>query len=68
MGQFSVPACPEQPPGLSVRGRLTPGGLFQTNNELKSLMGYSKRLHRLSHDVLFHLKIGNLELFVNYLN
>ena len=30
------------------------------------LMGYSKRLHQLKHRVLFHLKIENLELFVNY--
>ena len=43
--QFSVPARPNQPPGLSVRGT-SPPNIY----------------------ILFHLKIENLELFVNYCN
>ena len=35
MGQFSIPACANQPPGFSVRGMSTPDGLFQTINGLK---------------------------------
>ena len=66
LGQFSVSACANQPTGFSVNGSSTPDGLFQTINALKQLMDYSKRLHQLSYGVLFHLKIENLELFVNY--
>ena len=62
-GQFSVPACANQPLGFFVRGTLTPNGLFQT---VKILLGYTKRLHQLKCGVLFHLKFENLELFVNY--
>ena len=51
MGQFSVPACGNQPPGFSVRGKLTPNGLFQTIGGLKMLMGYTKQLHQLKHDI-----------------
>ena len=62
LGQFSVPAWANQPPGFSIRGISTPNGLFQT---IKILMGYTKRLHQLKRDVLFYLKFDNLELFVN---
>ena len=37
MGQFSVSACANQPPGFSVSGISTPNGLFQTMNELKKI-------------------------------
>ena len=47
-------ACAYQPPGFSVSGTSTPNRLFQTMNELKRLVSYSKQ----------HL--NNLELFVNY--
>ena len=30
LGQFSVPACANQPPGFSLRGKSTTNGLFQT--------------------------------------
>ena len=63
LGQFSVPACAIQPPGFSIRGTLTPNGLFQT---IKILMDYTKQLHQLKHGTLFHLKFENLELFTNY--
>ena len=62
LGEFSVPAWANQPPGFSVRETSTPNGLFQ---RIKMLMGYTKRLHQLKHDVLLHLKFENLELFVN---
>ena len=39
LGQFSVPACANQPPGFSVRGKLTPNGLFQTISWLKNISG-----------------------------
>ena len=63
LGQFSVPACANQPPGFSVRGTSTPNGLFQT---IKILMGYTKRLHQLKHGILFHLnsKILNFLLTI----
>ena len=32
-------------PGFSISGSSIPSGLFQTINELKRLMGYTKRLH-----------------------
>ena len=41
----SVSACADQAPGFFVSWTLTPNGLFQTINELKRLMGYSKRPH-----------------------
>ena len=63
VGQFSVPDWANQSLGFFVRGTSTPIGLFQT---IKILMSYTKRLHRLKHGVLFHLKLENLELFVNY--
>ena len=66
LGQFSVPACVNQLPGLSVRGTSTPNVLFQTINGIKVLMGYTKQFYQLKHGVLFHLKIENLELSVNY--
>ena len=47
LGQFSVPACANQPPGFSVRGTSTPNGLLQAINWLKILMGYPERLHQL---------------------
>ena len=49
-----------------MRGTSTPNGLFQVIHGLKMLMGRTKRLHQLKHGVLFHLKIENLEPFVNY--
>ena len=63
LGQFSVPARANQPPGFPVRGTSTPNGLFQT---IKILMGYTIWLHQLKHGVLLHLNFENLELFVNY--
>ena len=66
LGQFYVPVCANQPPGFSVRENSTPNGLFQTINGVKILMGYTKRIHQLKLGVLFHLKIENLELLVNY--
>ena len=65
LGEFSVPACENQPPGFSVRGTSTPNVLFQTT---KILMGHTKWFHQLKHSVLFHLKFKNLKLFVNYWN
>ena len=62
---FSSSACVNQPTSFSVTESSTPNGLFQTINWLKRLMGYSKRLHQLYHGVLFHLKMENLEVFVN---
>ena len=62
MGQFSVPACANQRPGFSIRGKSTPNGLFEMINGLKILMGYTKWLYQLKHGVLFHLKIESLEL------
>ena len=41
MGQFSVPAYANQPPGFCVRGTSTPNRLFKTINGLKTLMGYT---------------------------
>ena len=66
MGQFSDSACANQPAAFAVNGTSAPNWLFQTINGLKRLMGYSERLHQPLHGVLFHLKIGNLQLFVNY--
>ena len=60
---FLFPDWANQSLGFFVRGTSTPNGLFQT---IKILMSYTKRLHRLKHGVLFHLKFENLELFVNY--
>ena len=45
MGQLSVSDYANQPPGFFVSGKLTPNGLFQTMNELKRLVSYSKQLH-----------------------
>ena len=42
LGPFPVSACAK--PGFSVSGTSTLSGLFQAINELKRLMGYSKRL------------------------
>ena len=42
--QLSVSASSNQPTGFFVSGKLTPNRLFQISNELKRLMGYSKRL------------------------
>ena len=39
MGQFSVPACGNQRPSFSVRGKSTPNGLFQTIGGLKNING-----------------------------
>ena len=64
LGQCSVPAWGNQPPGFSIRGTSTLNGLFQT---IKILMSYTKRLHQLKHGVLFHLKLKSLELFNYYL-
>ena len=55
-----------QPPSFSVRRTSTPNGFLDTINWLKILMGYTKQLPQLKHGVLFHLKIENLELFVNF--
>ena len=38
-GQFSAPACANQPPGFSVSGKSTPNGLFQTISGLKNING-----------------------------
>ena len=43
----SVSACANQPTGFSVNGSSTQNGLFQRINELKQLMGYSKRFYQL---------------------
>ena len=48
LGQFSVSACTNQPPGFSVRGKSTANRLFQTISRLKILIGYTKRLHQLN--------------------
>ena len=45
LGQFPLSACANEAPGFSVSGTSTPTGLLQTINELKTLIGYSKRLH-----------------------
>ena len=66
MGQFSVSASANQAAGFPVNGSSTPNRLFQTINRLRRLMGYPKRFHQPENGVLFHLKIANLELFVNY--
>ena len=39
MGQFSVHACANQPSGFSVRGKMTPNGLFQRISGLKNISG-----------------------------
>ena len=58
-----IPA--NQRSGFSMRGTSTPNG-FIPKSGLKLLMGYTKGLHQLKHGALFHLKIKNLELSVNY--
>ena len=51
------PACANQPPGFSVRGKSTPNGLFQTISWLKILMGHTKPLHQLKHDIYIYIYI-----------
>ena len=58
LGQFSVFACGNQAIGFSVNGSSTSNGLFQTINGLLETAP--------STITSFHLKIENLELFVNY--
>ena len=47
VGITKVSACANQATGFSLNGRSTLNGLFQTINQLKQLMGYSKQLHQL---------------------
>ena len=39
MGQFSAPACADEPHGFSVKGKSTPNGLFQTISGLRNNTG-----------------------------
>ena len=45
LGQFSVYACANQPPGFSISGTSTQSEIFQTTDGLKRLVSCSKEIY-----------------------
>ena len=59
LGQFSVPACANQPRGFCVRGKSTPNGLFQTIGGLKNISG----LHQMTPSTKRYINV-NIYIYI----